>query len=159
VHSVVLKPSALPALGYLPSDVNAIAGFHLAECASQQDGRKFLDVFRSRTAMPGGPRLDALSVIDWNKVDHAALGVCFEDRLIPRFTLVVRGRYDRDKLLHSLKAEPKSRGKRTLYSFQPEGLAVNVHLWLPDDQTVVLCQAAEDFDSVPFTASPGIDRF
>jgi hypothetical protein len=172
LRSVMLNPSALPALEYLPSDVNVIAGFHLAECASRKEGKQFLDVFRSRTATPGGPRLDALSVMDWNRVDHAVLGVRIEDRLIPRFTLVVRGRYDKATLLSSLKAESKTHGKRTLYSFQPEGLGFDVHFWLPDDSTIVVCRAKEDFDVVPLSqrdglpgsgdglrAAPLIDRF
>src|SRR5262249_23679879 len=73
----------------------------------------------------------------------------------PRFTLVVRGHYDKGKLLRSLKAEAKPHGARTLYSFQPEGLGFDVHFWLPDDQTIVLCRAKEDFDGVPSMLSDG----
>ena len=90
LHSIVLAPSALPALGYLPADVNAIVGIHAAECNEQEDGRRFLFALQSLPVAPAGPRFEALIGLPWNQIDHAVLGVRVEDRFIPQFTLVVR---------------------------------------------------------------------
>ena len=161
LHSIVLAPSALPALGYLPADVNAIVGLHAAECNEQEDGRRFLFALQSLPIMPAGPRFEALIGLPWNQIDHAVLGVRVEDQLVPRFTLVVRSRQtiNQAALLKTLKAQHKDRGKRSLYTFPLEGFQVDATCWIPDDHTLVISRSPEDFDPAPMTSSPGIDRF
>ncbi len=161
LHTIVLAPSALPALGYLPADVNAILGLHAAECTEQEDGRRFLNALRSLSIGGSGPRLDALTGLPWDQIDHAVLGLRVEDRLIPRFTLVIRSRqhFDKNALTKALNAQQSDRGKRSLYKFQLQGFALEVNLWMPDDRTLVIGRAPEDFDPVPLTANPGIERF
>ena len=161
VHTIVLAPSALPALGYLPADVNAIVGLHAAECNEQEDGRRFLFALQSLPIMPAGPRFEAIVGLPWTQIDHAVLGVRIEDRLIPRFTLVVRSRQpiNQAALLKALKAQRKDRGKRSLYTFPLEGFGIDATCWIPDDQTLVISRSPEDFDAAPITANPGIDHF
>ena len=150
-RSVKLAPAALPALGYLPSDVNAILGLHVADGDAQEDSRRFFHAIRTLPVGPGDARLDSFAAIHWNQIDHAVLGICLEDRLLPRFTLVLRARPDFDQaaFLKGLNAQKKDHGKRTLYTIQGTGL--DVTLWLPDARTLVICRAPEDFDPVPFT--------
>jgi hypothetical protein len=161
VHTIVLAPSALPALGYLPADVNAIVGLHAAECNEQEDGRRFLFALQSLPIMPAGPRFETLIGLPWTQIDHAVLGVRIEDRLIPRFTLVVRCRQpiNQAALLKVLKAQRKDRGKRSLYAFPLEGFGIDATCWIPDDHTLVISRSPEDFDPAPLTSNPGIDHF
>ena len=159
LHDIVLSPAALAALGHLPADVNAILGLHAAECMAQENGKRFLQALRGRLALPAGPRLDSLTGLPWDQIDHVVLGVRIEDRLLPRFTLVVRSRqkFDQDLLVKSLKAQRKDHGKRTLYSFPLEGFGIDgTFLDAGRFHTLVISRAPEDFDPVPLTPSPGI---
>ena len=161
IHAIVLAPSALPALGYLPKDVNAIFGLHAAECAAQEESRRFLHALRSLTVMPAGLRFDSLTGLPWEQIDHAVIGVRIEDRLIPRFTLVVRSQqhFDQATIVKALKAQRKDRGKRSLYSFPLEGFGIDGTIWMPDDRTLVICRSPDDFDPVPLNPEPGVEHF
>ncbi len=161
LHTIVLAPSALPALGYLPSDVNAILGLHAAECTEQEDGRRFLNALRSLSVGGAGPRLDASYRSALGSHRPCCAGTPGRRPIDPRFTLVVRSRqhFDKNALTKALNAERSDRGKRCLFRFQPQGITLDLNLWMPDDRTLVISRAPEDFDLVPMTANPGIERF
>jgi hypothetical protein len=162
VRTVVIAPSRLAGLAYLPADVNILAGLHIAEILAEPSGR---ELFLPSREAAGASRLDSLA--QWtglalDEIDHAVLGVRTEERLIPRITLVVETRrpYDADRVRAALKVGRSSeRGKRTLYRFTPAGSSLELTLWFAGPRTLVLGLIPEDFDEVPATPTPGADRF
>src|SRR5207302_2196471 len=100
----VQSPGALAGLGFLPPDVNVVAGVHVAELLKDPAGKKLLEA-------PRAPLLDLLlgAVEKWTRltpeqVASIALGTQIKDK-IPQLTVVVETRlpYDPDELARALR--------------------------------------------------------
>ena len=113
IRRVVLTPAALPGLGYIPGDVNILLGLNVAEAAGQEDSLRFLHAVRTLAGTAAGPKLHSLLTQLWEQVDHLILGVRVEDKLLPRFTLVVRSlrTIDKEAVLRLLKGQRKEHGR------------------------------------------------
>jgi hypothetical protein len=158
---VATAPANLAALGYLPADTNVIAGIHVAELLEN-------DATRVLLVNSGAPNWDMGQIERWTgikmeDIDHAVLGLKLtNDRLLPRGTLVIETRrpYDTALLLKAMKAARKpKRHNRTLYRFTLDQPSISGVLWLPSDRALVMSMLDEDFDPVPATPTPGVQRF
>jgi hypothetical protein len=162
VRTVVVAPAKLPALGYLPSDVNVLAGLHVAELLAERSGRELFLSPRDATGVPHLDRLEQWTGLKLDTINHVVLGVRTEERLVPRITLVVQTRqaFDADQVRTALKAGRRSeRAKRTLYRFTPGQSSLELTLWFAGDRTLVVGLIPEDFDDVPLVPAAGVDRF
>ncbi len=161
IRRVVLAPAALPGLGYIPGDVNILLGLNVAEAAGQEDSLRFLHAMRTLAGTAAGPKLHSLLTQLWDQVDHVILGVRVEDKLLPRFTLVVRSlrTIDKEAVLRLLKGQRKEHGERSIYTFPLESVGLDGTLWIADDHTLVITRAPVDLDPAPLKLSPGVDRF
>jgi hypothetical protein len=160
---VRVPPAELPALGYVPSDVNVVVGLHVAEALDDPSGKELLkglsvgdlgtDLVQQWTGLPLA------------ELDHAALGLRLEGELIPRLTLVARTRqpYKPEKVRESLKAQrtPEPGHKRPVYRFKTETGSVldalPAYVWFADDRTLVV-HLSRRWEVVPEEPKDGLDH-
>ena len=149
-----MRPAEWPGIGYLPDDVQAIAGVRVAAALESAAGRAMLAAFGVSdvsSAKVLGLKLTA--------IDHFVIGANVR-ALPPRLIAAV---YTRGRLqdLRSREAAGRSiehhgiallRGK--LWANGPEGMT-----WQADDHMLIAAQLPEDFDHVPAQPQPGVDRF
>ena len=159
-----VAPADLPALGYLPADVNLVVGLHVAEALDTSTGP---DLLRRLSVGPFSSRaLASWTGLELDELDHLALGANVREAL-PRVTLVARTRrpYDADKVRSTLKArrtpEPGlSRPVHKLTDFDTGVTLLNgmgAYLWCADESTLVL-HFSPNWEAVPLTPGGG-DRF
>jgi hypothetical protein len=156
-------PSQLAGLGYLPGDVNLIAGIHVAEVGQQPAGKEFLNRFRLANSVDGLHTLEKWTGLRLAEIDHVALGVKLENTgLIPRLTMVIRTLqpYDAWQLRRDLGAGTATKtGGRTLYRCANAVLLDEAVLWCADDHTLVLNWGDENLTAVPLSPRSGVDHF
>jgi hypothetical protein len=156
-----VAPAALPALGFLPSDADLIAGVHIAEINEDAAAREFL-----KGISLGAGDADLSIITKWTglrlqDVDHAVLGLRVQGQLIPRFTMVVRTLrpFDAETLRKSLKGSRlPARDKKDLYKVEPEKSPLRPLLWFIDDRTLAVGLKEEDLELVPAKPRDGIEH-
>lgn len=147
-----ISPDKLPALGYLPSDVNFLFGVRIAELLASPAGARIV-----REPIKVGNRdyrLEDLSA--WlgfrlEDLDHVVLAARLDDNVLPPFFLVFRTAqpYDEEQLRQRFKGvRVPSAGKKSLYKFQPPRLDVQMYAWLADERTVVLALFAGQLEGL-----------
>ncbi len=162
-----VPPAELPALGYLPDDVDAILGVHFAEAQDNVIGKDLLGRIRT-----GPDELGIQSIAEWTGVkmediDHAVLGIKLDD-LLMGFALVVRTRtsVDQAKVRETLKTRAKQElDGHTVYPYslnlkvpalQQAGFnKLTAYIWFADDHTLVV---AKDFKPIPLTPHGGCEH-
>jgi hypothetical protein len=107
-------------------------------------------------------RLEQLTGLKLEDVDHIVIGLKMEEADLPHLYVVVRTRspYDEEKVREKLKAKRVNglSGKRvyriTLEQTQPGGA-----LWCAGDRTLVFALQPKDLAELPAKPSSGVDRF
>jgi hypothetical protein len=156
-----IAPAALPALGYLPPDVDLVAGVHVAEIGDDPAAQNLL-----KGLLPGPADADLSIIPKWTglrlqDVDHVVLGLRVQGQLIPRFNLVVRTLkpYDAAALRKSLNVHKTPEpGKKELYRVELDRSLLTPILWFADDRTVVVGLKPEDLEQVPAKEREGIEN-
>jgi hypothetical protein len=158
----VKTPAQLEALGYLPGDCNIVAAVDVAEALRSPEGQDYLDHLRLGLIDLGSGQIEKWTGLKWEAIDHLALGLKFDDRLVPRPTLVVYTRrpYDAAALLQGLGATriPES-GHKDRYRFRrdrwepvlwcpPEGRTL-VYAWTPKDLNIDAATAGVEHFAPP----------
>jgi hypothetical protein len=161
---VATAPAKLAGLGYLPGDTNVIAGVHIAELMENTESREILLQARGRSADLGIGQIERWTGLKLEDLHHVVLGfnVDVGDRILPRWTLVVytRKAYDASRLRQTLKvSERVKRNRRTLYRFNLNQSPFSGMVWLAAERVFVVSMLEEDFEGVPLTPLPGIERF
>jgi hypothetical protein len=137
-----VPPAAWPGLGYLPGDVQAVAGIRIADALDSPAGRTLLNAL-------GLPDIKNGSIlgIPPRDVDHLLFGTGLRT-LPPRVTAVIHGSLG-DAATSSRMTEQhgKTLHRLKLWPTGPEGA-----IWRPDRRTLVAALLPEDFDHV--TAQP-----
>jgi hypothetical protein len=154
-------PHRLPALGYLPPGTSVVAGVHVAELLESQTGKQLLadplKVADVELRLGSFEHWTGLKLAD---LDHVVLGVKIEDPFPPRSYLVARTRhpYDLDKIRKVLKAQRLGGGRRTLYSFEPQGMPLPLVLWCASERTLVVGLLADHLKALPDTPHEGLEQ-
>ena len=158
-----LPPAEWPALGWLPPDTGVVLGLHVAAAQQGPVSGEVLRKLRVGANPVGAAELENWTGLQFEEIDHAALGFKVEQRLIPPFVLVVQTRrpFDLAKVRSTLKAERSSEvGKKTVYHFTPRGskLSFDVMLWPAAANTLIVCMTRADLESIPAAPRAGADH-
>jgi hypothetical protein len=148
-------------LGYLPPDINVIAGLHVVKLLQDPVGREFASQPHLGPAEVGIVNLERWLGLPLEDLSDVVIGLKVDDRLVPRLTLVVQTMkpYDEAKVRGALKdSQQIERHQKKLYRFRLEKPPVNATLWCAGQSTLVFGLSPEDLDVVPFTPLSGIDH-
>jgi len=152
----VVHPADLPGVGYLPDDVQVIAGVRVSAARASEPAQTALKALS--ISMDEDGRVLGVPADD---VDHMIVAASLK-ALPPRVTVVLKarrpinvdavrtalhagrsGEYN-GKTIHQVKLRPKG----------PDGL-----IWFADDRTIVGGLVRENFDQLPVERNPFIGRF
>jgi hypothetical protein len=137
-----LPPAEWPGLGYLPNDVQAVAGVRLADAMESAAGRALLGPL----SLGGATMLLGVTPGD---VDHLIIGANAR-ALPPRLTAVIHGRL---RSAAGTGGTTDQHGKALLrgrlWANGPEGT-----IWRADPQTLIAAQLPEDFDKISAKPRP-----
>ena len=124
-------------LGYLPADVNVLAGFQVRQALELEEGKTFLQQLRK------GPFAFVLSAVEkssglsWEEIDHVVVGVHLSIT-VPGVTLVVHTTQPyKAGAINLPKARPETFRDRPLYHFNVAKLGDGL-LWCPNDRIQVV---------------------
>jgi hypothetical protein len=136
-----VPPGELSGLGYLPEDVNLIAGIHLAEALQSPAGQALRSSLSF--AESGLQFLEDLTQFKRDEIDHVVVGVHATNDVPPPLTLVVRTRrpYEEQKVraAHPQQWVPPATDK-PLYGIELKlgRFKVLAALWCADARTLVV---------------------
>jgi hypothetical protein len=150
-RTVIVAPSQLSGLGYLPPDTDVVVGLHVAELLAEKQGRDVLSALLTAAGFQDSD-LRRWIGLQMDDIDHILLGMKIQDRLIPRITLVVHTRqaYDANYIRSVLKVGRRNeRGERTIHRFAQSEISLEAGIWFADERTLVFGLTPEDFDEVP----------
>jgi hypothetical protein len=137
-----LPPSEWPGLGYLPDDVQAVAGIRVGDAMASPAGRTLigsLNLSGEKTLLGVRP----------GDVNHLILGANVR-KLPPRLYGIVHGQIEMaNGAGRTTEHNGKSLVRERLSANGPEVLS-----WRPDRHLLVAAQLAEDFDPVPSKPRP-----
>jgi DNA-directed RNA polymerase subunit RPC12/RpoP len=149
-----------PGLGYLPSDSNLILGVNFLEAARSDLGPEALD----RIGFRAQGRLDPERWVGLTREQIGVMlfGLRVDTNLVPRLRLVVRtrSRINTDAVRSRLQARsPREAMDRPHFLATPSALGVEMALWFPDAQTMVLAYPPAELRNVPLQPQPETRRF
>jgi hypothetical protein len=159
---VSVAPSRLAGLGYLPAGTDAIAAIHVAELMDRPEIASLLQRIRGDGANFGINRLEQMTGLTLEELDHVVLGLKIEDDILGRIFLIVHTRrpYDTMKVRTALNAgRPVKFPNKTVYHIRPEQTELGGTLWCASARTLVFALQPKDLDSLPEEPITGIDRF
>jgi len=145
-----ISPDKLPALGYLPSEVNFLFAVRIPELLASPTGVRIM-----REPIKIGERAYRLEELPaWlglrlEDIDHLVFAARVDDSLPPPFYLVFRTAqpYDEEQMRQRLKGTRiGGPGKKTLYKFHPKRPDIQLYAWLADEHTVVLALFADQLE-------------
>ena len=148
-----IAPDKLPALGYLPSDVNFLFAARIPELLASPAGVRMV-----RDPIPLGNKAYRLEKLpEWlgfqlKDIDHLVFAASIDKHFPPPFYLVFRTAkpYDEEPLRQRLKCERiASPSKKILYKFQLKRPDIPLHAWFADERTVVLAWFADQLRNLP----------
>src|SRR5262249_41649113 len=148
-------------LGYLPPDVDFIAGIHVAEMQADPAAREFLTQLRLGPADLGLSVIQRWTGLRLEDVDHAVLGLRVQGQLIPRLNFVVRTTrpYDVELLRKSINiSRSPEPGKKELYRVKLDKSLLTPILWFADEHTIVVGLKPEDLAPVPAKPRENVDH-
>ena len=152
----VVHPADLAGVGYLPDDVQVIAGVRVSAARSSGPVRTALSALG--ISMDDAGHVVGVPADD---VDHLIVAASLK-ALPPRLNVVLRARrpINAESVRTALHAgRGIEHNGKTLYQVKlrpkgPDGL-----LWFADDLTIVVGLVKEHFDGLPPARNPSIDRF
>jgi hypothetical protein len=161
---VVLAPSALPGLGYLPASTEAIFTIQLPSFLEKL-GPEYHDNPVKALADMGIPNtvietIDKASGVGLKNVDQLVVGASFEKGSFPPQVVVVvhtRQPYDIAALVREADARAQKNHGRTIYAAKASPVP-SVYWWGPSDRVLVATLLPRDFADVPMQPRAGIDH-
>jgi hypothetical protein len=147
-----LAPAEWPGLGWIPDDVQAVAGIRIADARESLAGRALLAQLRF-----DGANQIKIAGLSPAAIDHLIVGAAFR-ALPPRVTGVI---HTRGRIHEKTRSEPSrtsdQHGKTLihgkLWTNGPDGAA-----WQADQHTLIAALLPEDFDKLPARPQGGIGR-
>lgn len=148
-----VSPDKLPALGYLPSNVNFLFAVRIPELIASPAGMRIV-----REPIKVGERdyrlEDLVAGLGFRllDIDHLVLAARIDDTLPPPFYLVFRTTrpYDEEQMRQRLKGTRiAGPGKKTLYKFHPKRPNIDLHAWFANERTVVLAWFPDQLERLP----------
>jgi len=159
---VSVAPCKLTALGYLPAGTNAIAAIHIAELMDRNETASILQLMRADRVNFGINRLEQMTGLTLEELDHVVLGLKMEDDVFGRLFLIVQTRrpYEPTKVRAALNAgRPINLPNKTVYHITPGQVELGGALWCAGARTLVFALQPKDLDLLPEEPAAGIDRF
>jgi hypothetical protein len=159
---VSIAPAKLAALGYLPRDTDAVAGIHIAELMNQPGTAAILQLMRSDRMNFGIHRLEQLTGLRLEDLDHVVIGLKMEEADLPHIYVIVKTRfpYDEEEIRERLKAKrPVKVAEKLVYRIALEQIQATIALWCADERTLVFALHQKDLAGLPAKPIPGADRF
>jgi hypothetical protein len=156
------SPAELVALGYLPPDVNVVAGFQIREALALKEGKPFLDQLRKGPFAFVLNAVEKSSGLSWEQIDHIVVGAHLS-KTFPKITLVVHTA--EPYLAKDIKLERARTATfrdLPLYRFNIGTNLGGGVLWCPNDRIqVVRVQAGKlevnDLQDLPVQPAAGAD--
>ena len=147
-------PGDLPALGYLPTDCQIVAGANLAEMRKDRAGVQLLEPRLPGLLGVGFNAVEKRTGFKLNDIDHAVFGIAF-DGIIPQLTVVVRtGRkYTLEEIARAVHGKPLRHHNLPLFRIKLDPVGGG-YLWCADEYTLVMvlrpdAAKIEDMDKIP----------
>ena len=138
-EAVTAVPAGWPGLGYLPDDVQVMAGIRVADALESPTGRTLLAAF----GLAESKRTPILGVAP-SHVDCLIAGANLRT-LPPRVTAIIHGSIgDSSNAGHVTEQHGKTLQRVKLWASGPEGA-----IWRPDRHTLVAALLPDDFDRLP----------
>ncbi len=159
---VSVAPAQLAALGYLPAGTEAIAAIHVAELMARPETASILRLMQADRANFPLHRLQQMSGLGLEDLDHVVLGVKMKDELLGRAFLVVQTcrPYDAAHVRAALKGGRQVHlSNKTVERIAPEQGELGGALWCANERTLVLTLQPKDLESVPTVPIAGVERF
>jgi hypothetical protein len=152
-----VAPAKLAGLGYLPEGTEAIIGIHVAELMAQPDSRSILRLMREDRVNFGVYRLEEVTGLRLEDLDHIVLGV---HGLRAFLVVQTRRPYDPEEIRENLEVSTSiQRGHRMLYTFPLEQTLFKGTLWCASERTLVFALRPADLDAVPDKPTTDLERF
>jgi hypothetical protein len=152
----VVHPADLPGVGYLPDDVQVIAGVRVAAARTSEPIRTALTALG--ISIDDAGRVLGVPADD---VDHVLVAASLK-ALPPRVTVVLRARrpISAEAVRTALHAGRSSEHNgKTLFEVKPRSKGPDGLIWFADDRTIVGGLVREHFDQLPRERNPFIGRF
>ncbi len=160
VPVVRVAPDKLAALGYLPANVNVLAGVHVAELLETPVGgqvlRNPIHFGTSKYRLADLPAWVGLRLED---LDHFIFAAQIDDAVIPPFYLVLRTTqpYDDAAMRQRLNgARAAGAGKKKLYAFRAPHRDVPLYVWFADERTLVVALFPDQLEALPDQPADGL---
>jgi hypothetical protein len=161
----VVAPGKLAGLGYLPADVNWLAGIHVGELWDRRQSTgamlQYLRVYYPALRWQDLEKSTGLKIPD---IDHIVIGVRMA--ILPVIVVRTRKPYDAESVLDALHAggERADVGRKgvhqfPLQEFQLNGKPLMASVWCADERILVFAMFGQDIKSLPTTANPSTSRF
>ena len=148
-----IAPDKLPALGFLPPDVNFLFAVRIPELLASSAGVQMVrDPIKLGKKEHHLEELPAWLGFRLEDIDHLVFAAHIDETFPPPFYLVFRTTqpYDEEQLRQRLKATRiASSSKKKLYAFQTPRSNLPLHAWLADEHTVVLALLKKELERLP----------
>jgi hypothetical protein len=158
--AVALAPAQLEAIRYLPADTNIVAGIHLANLLQTPETQALLDRIKFASFDLSAERVQKLTGLKREDLDHVVVGVKLEDEIVPRLTVLVRTRtrFDPEAVRAALHAVPTAESRRAnRYHFKLDQPAVEIETWLlPEEKLLVFGLTRADVEAVSERPQEGV---
>jgi hypothetical protein len=157
-----VAPAKLAALGYLPAGTDAVVAIHVGPLMARAETAAILRMMRADRANFGIHRLEQMTGLALEDIDHILLGLKMKEDILGRIFLIVQTRqpYDAAKVRFTLKARrPIDLPDKTVYPIAPEQIELGGALWCAGARTLVFALQPKDLDGLPAEPIAGVERF
>lgn len=148
--NALLEPVQLPALAYMPPDCFAIAGFHLAQLESREEGRKMLEIINRGLLGSAPKQIEKWTGFAEKELANLSAGIR-QRRGLPELIVILRTRqpYDLERLeKHFNPARPTPHRGRPAFRFA-NNMVGGGWVWCLNPQTLaILFSLDSDIDSL-----------
>jgi hypothetical protein len=161
---VVMKPDAMPGLGYLPETTEAVLAIQVQRLLerlgpdAQKEPAKALEALGLPETL--AEIVDKASAVGLKNVDQLVIGLGFEKHAFPpEMVIVVHATrpFDLDEIARKSKAHTLKKDGRTLVVAKA-GPLPEMYWWKAADRVLVATILAKDFEGVPGLPRTGIDH-
>lgn len=160
-----VPPAELAGLGYVPDDVDVVAGLHVAQALETPAGRELLDHFQVGRTDIGMASFEKWTGLKRQELDHVVLGLHVSGQLLPAITLVIETRrpYDVARVRAAFPAKGHAKPtNKPLHAteIKVNGVGFEALVWFADARALVVFVGVESskINAVPDLPPSGAGR-
>lgn len=161
-QTFAVAPAKLTALGYLPEGTNVIGAVHVAELMADPQMKSLVERIRSEHPNFGIDRLEQVTGLKLEDLDHLVIGVKMQTADLPRLYLIVQTRrpYDEEAIRGTLNAKRAIHlPDRTAYRIASEQIPSGGAVWCAGAKTLVFALQGKDLAVLPVKPVAGVEHF